>query len=194
MPSLGWSRKFVDLTGRRFGMLKVISRAKNQTTSGGNSCVTWITHCDCGTDKVVRATNLRSGHDTSCGCNMSRGQTPGLSLRNYILRNYQASASHRELSWELTDEQFDVLTRQNCHYCGIEPFTTLVKRGHRGSYTYNGIDRMNNAVGYVFSNVVSCCKPCNYAKGKMTYEEFLRWLNRVRQLARLSARAACLSH
>lgn len=52
-------------TGRRFGSLVVLSesdvRTKAQTWH-------WKTHCDCGREHWVAASNLFSGHTTSCGC------------------------------------------------------------------------------------------------------------------------------
>jgi len=100
---------------------------------------------------------------------------------------YKASATRRKLEWALKDEQFDVLVKQNCYYCGIEPFNVLTKRGQVGSFTYNGIDRVDNLKGYTVGNVVSCCKICNYAKGRSTPEEFDSWLNRIRNFKAKSA-------
>jgi hypothetical protein len=48
-----------------------------------------------------------------------------------------------------------------------------------GGVKFNGIDRKNNAIGYIVGNVLPCCKLCNYAKRTMGYNEFLNWVNRV---------------
>lgn len=56
-----------DLTDRQFGFLKVIKRAPNYITSGGNSLVQWECECACGCRKVVKAQHLRDGHVQSCG-------------------------------------------------------------------------------------------------------------------------------
>jgi hypothetical protein len=56
--------KLIDLTGLRFECLVVRERAEN--TKGGQA--RWTCICDCGETKVVQASNLRSGHTTSCGC------------------------------------------------------------------------------------------------------------------------------
>jgi len=52
-----------DLTGRKFGRLKVVARAENI-----GSKTRWRVSCDCGGETIVAATNLKSGHTTSCGC------------------------------------------------------------------------------------------------------------------------------
>lgn len=55
-----------DLTGRRFGRLVVLCRAANRGASG--RLVAWLCQCDCGRQKEIIATSLRSGHTASCGC------------------------------------------------------------------------------------------------------------------------------
>ena len=58
--------KLIDLTGQRFGLLIVLSRAG--CSSGKARIATWLCQCDCGKQIVVRGTNLRSGNTISCGC------------------------------------------------------------------------------------------------------------------------------
>lgn len=53
----------LDLTGQRFGRLKV----KALTLKIGRK-VKWICRCDCGTPLIVHAGDLRSGNTKSCGC------------------------------------------------------------------------------------------------------------------------------
>ena len=51
-----------DLTGKRFGKLKVLRRAKNTER------VHWVCLCDCGEQRIVLSTNLVKGNTKSCGC------------------------------------------------------------------------------------------------------------------------------
>jgi len=51
--------KCIDLTGRKFDMLTV----KESTTPGCWRCV-----CDCGGEKIIAGSSLRSGNTKSCGC------------------------------------------------------------------------------------------------------------------------------
>lgn len=54
----------IDVTGQRFGRLKVLSDAdKAPTRRRRVLCV-----CDCGKEKIVDPRMLRRGHTTSCGC------------------------------------------------------------------------------------------------------------------------------
>ena len=51
--------RFVDLTGKKFGRWTAISYA------GGGK---WNCVCNCGTEKIVEGTHLKSGASKSCGC------------------------------------------------------------------------------------------------------------------------------
>ena len=52
------TRKY-QLQGERFGNWKVLERRSN-----GN----WLCQCDCGTQKIIRTSNLVRGATKSCGC------------------------------------------------------------------------------------------------------------------------------
>lgn len=54
----------IDLTGERFGRLRVLGRAGSDLQNKP----TWRCVCDCGAEVVVRGLSLRSGHTESCGC------------------------------------------------------------------------------------------------------------------------------
>ena len=53
-----------DLTGRRFGKLRILSKEKE---SGINGC-RWRCRCECGNEVVYAGTLLMTGKRTSCGC------------------------------------------------------------------------------------------------------------------------------
>lgn len=92
---------------------------------------------------------------------------------------YRAAAQRRGMEFDLTDPHMSALFAASCYYCGVLPGTVTNKPGANGQFTYNGIDRYDNALGYVASNVVTCCKECNWAKGARSGDEFLAWLRRV---------------
>ena len=56
--------KFIDISGQRFGRLIVIK--ENGTTKNGD--IRWLCRCDCGNEKTITGSKLRSGHTQSCGC------------------------------------------------------------------------------------------------------------------------------
>lgn len=63
------------MEGLRFGSLTVLRQAPSK-----NGRRYWHCKCDCGNEKSVIATNLRSGHTKGCGCNerkATHGHTTG---------------------------------------------------------------------------------------------------------------------
>lgn len=57
--------RFQDLTGQRFGRLRVLQYAG---TKGKRPRHHWLCRCKCRNDKIVSAGNLVSGNSQSCGC------------------------------------------------------------------------------------------------------------------------------
>ena len=56
--------KLIDLTGKRFGKLTVLSRAENSKANTAK----WLCRCDCGNTCIVYGSSLRRGQTQSCGC------------------------------------------------------------------------------------------------------------------------------
>lgn len=52
-----------DLTGKRFGNLIALSKAKSR-----NHHTYWLCRCDCGQEKEIQTSHLTSGATISCGC------------------------------------------------------------------------------------------------------------------------------
>ena len=89
--------KFVDLSGRMFGRLRVISF---HSTAAKKSM--WLCECDCGEKKVIRGTHLTGGKIVSCGCFISQKcgdmfRTHGLSKsRPYRIWRDMINRCHNE--------------------------------------------------------------------------------------------------
>lgn len=171
--------------GERFGRLLVIGTSAKRSKDG-NAYVSTV--CECGTVSDVQCKSLKTGCTQSCGClriENARGlqQLPvGESGRNLLLRQYKRTARDRGLVFSLSKRDFYELTSSNCHYCNKRPSQHSVAR-HRNmttegikhsTYTYSGIDRVDNLQGYTISNCVPCCFTCNQMKGTMTYEDFIQ--------------------
>lgn len=61
-------RKFIDLTGEKYGRLLVMEQAESNIQPNGTCKTKWKCLCDCGNYTIVDAYNLKSGHTSSCGC------------------------------------------------------------------------------------------------------------------------------
>lgn len=108
---------------------------------------------------------------------MKRKKNNGRCSFNTVLCIYKRTAKERNHCFRLTIKEFKKLTQGNCFYCGIKP-STVMKRINV-IYIYNGIDRINNNLGYTKKNCVSCCKVCNRMKSSMNRKEFLFHINKI---------------
>jgi hypothetical protein len=171
----------IVLQGQVFGDLTVVGYAGSK-----NKRTFWHCGCTCGNICTVRKDLLLKGRKRSCGCKMATNisasllKDPLASAKNQVFNNYRNGARNRGISFEITKEWFLEQIAKDCHYCGSPPnniFTELNKRA--GQLLYNGLDRVDNAIGYTVDNCVVCCKPCNFAKSTMAHQEFLSWLDRL---------------
>ena len=162
----------IDETGNKYGMLTVIGQAESHKTHA-----MWICRCDCGKERVTSGGHLRAGNTTNCGC--ARRLPFGESSFRSILHKWKRAAQARGLSWNLTEEKVRELTQEDCFYCGVEPTQIYhpggtLKEGSSGRawgpFIYNGIDRINNDIGYEPDNVVTSCFRCNRAKNVMSVQ------------------------
>jgi hypothetical protein len=87
------------------------------------------------------------------------------------------SAIVRGLDFSLTAEEFSRLTQSSCFYCGDSP--AQVKRTVFEEIVLNGIDRVDNNLGYSKENTVPCCKPCNFMKREMSWSDFTERCARI---------------
>lgn len=163
----------LNLVGEVFGSLTVQQRANNSAAGKAR----WQCLCVCGNTVPVVGGNLRNGHTTSCGCKWLDNRKES-SARYSVLYDYKHGAKLRELTWKLSEEDFDALTEGYCFYCGASPSNIHTNSwGHR--FIYSGIDRVNNSLGYTRANCVSCCMVCNNMKKAMSLGDFLHHVSNI---------------
>lgn len=173
----------LQLIGRRFGRLMVIADAGSNRRGKRHIESRWKCRCDCGSIIEVAGSNLTSGNSTSCGCyNLERtievNTIPFEEYRiNRVLATYLRTAEQRGYKFDLSRDEFSELIDQPCYYCGVEPSNVAHPDGKE--IVYQGIDRKDNSLGYTTGNCVPCCSRCNYAKKKMSPDEFIKWARSV---------------
>jgi hypothetical protein len=171
------SSSAIDETGARYGRLVVVGRGERYRES-----FKWLCMCDCGNTHQVMGSNLRMGYSRSCGrCGafVLKGDEAACRQAHHNYRRHAASRGH---GFELSVDEFRAVTSRNCHYCGSPPankFRRSTRVRSADDYIYNGIDRVDNGLGYVSGNIVPCCHVCNRAKSDMPQLDFLAWIDRV---------------
>lgn len=78
----------------------------------------------------------------------------------YIVTDCRRSDKKRGRSNDMTIAFVQMLIRQGCTYCGRDDLMMT-------------LDRIDNSVGHITSNVVASCVRCNYIRRDMPYEAWL---------------------
>jgi hypothetical protein len=175
--------KNADLVGTKINGLKIIdyfSKGKRQY---------FKCHCICGFDFKSRTDAIKSGATKSCGCltgdfiSEKNKLSNNLGAINLVKRHYKNNAAKRKLLFKLSDKEFENFISDNCYYCGSSPkltkFTSSAHNRRDKEIAYNGIDRINNSIGYTSDNCVTCCTICNGAKSDLSFEEFKDWIQKI---------------
>jgi hypothetical protein len=80
------------------------------------------------------------------------------------------AAMDRQIEWLLCFEEYAQLIEQPCHYCK----TSLETWGG------TSLDRINNDLGYIITNVLPCCGTCNNIRNKfLTVKEMEVAMNAI---------------
>ena len=171
----------INITNQKYGKLTALEYI--ETRNGGSEY--WKFLCECGIIKIIHKGSVIYGNTNSCGCILkeytkemgrSNKMPEGVAAFNRLILLYKNGAKKRNMSYNLSDEQFRELSSKECYYCGESPNKIIKTHSDTGIYVYNGIDRMDNLIGYEIENCYSCCTQCNYSKGDITFEQFKHWI------------------
>lgn len=134
--------------------------------------------CECGTEKIISPYDLTKRNVKSCGCyqreitSKRQIKPDNQSAKRRLFNNYRLSAKTRKHVFELSELQVFEITTKNCYYCDKAPFSIIKTVG--GQITVNGIDRVDNSIGYIPSNCVPCCGDCNWNKKEVNVRIILK--------------------
>jgi len=103
----------------------------------------------------------------------------GQAAINQAYNSYRCRANKRNMYFNLTVDEFVKIAKQPCYYCGDSNTNLKVNKSGNGDFSHNGLDRVNNNVGYFVKNCVSCCIFCNGAKGKLSQAKFLEKIEKI---------------
>jgi len=166
------------MPGLEFGMWTVLEIAERDIR--GKAQVRC--QCKCGTIKVIRANSLLRGTSTCCGCIPKSKPRISLFTRtcNNLYAKYRCMARKRKIEFNISKRGFLGLVFESCFYCGNSP-NNLCKSVRDPNYLlkYNGLDRLNNNLGYSKDNCVPCCFTCNQMKGTQSYGNFINHMKTI---------------
>lgn len=174
-------RKFIDLTGKKFGKLTVIEIDENRYISPKykKKSVRWLCECECGKKVSIIGDCLRSGSTSQCKkCQYKEKQLNGYISANcfHHIKNgakrrniYFDPTITREYLWELFIKQ-----NKKCKLTNLEiHFTDTLKEevSHRGRTA--SLDRKDNSKGYIKDNIQWVHKDINWIKGTLDQQDLI---------------------
>ena len=165
-----------EMIGRKFNFLTVLSHYSREKG--------YLCQCDCGKTTIVKTYSLKIGRQISCGCAPRRIRPENIAAKNEIYRRYKQAAERRGHIFTLTKEEFINLIMQNCYYCG-DGYSLGSPLARHKDFFHNGIDRVDNNLGYTNENCVPCCAICNKSKSTLSLEEWMKWLKRIAKFQNL---------
>ena len=167
--------------GNKYGKLTVLERYVYGSGERKKDAM-WVCECNCGKRHISSGKNLRRGNCSACKvCKFLTGEESSF---RQLLNQYVQNAKNYGRVFELSEDRFRELVKQSCYYCGREP-SSVYKRGREAKLAdnsfllYNGIDRMNNSLGYTKENSITCCGICNSAKSDRDIRDFIDWIKVV---------------
>lgn len=152
----------IDLTGQRFGRLRVTSRANVPSRK-----TFWNCECSCGNIKIVRSDCLRRGQVTSCGCLKKEQDRINLTAAHKHkmagTRLYRKWQDMKNRCYNSRVHRYERYGGRGIQVCkqwrdSFEPFRDwALANGYAGDL---GLDRIDNDGNYEPSN-------CRWVKAKV---------------------------
>lgn len=173
-----------SLTGQRLGVLTVLGLSE---CKGGRSF--WSVRCDCGNEFVMAGKTLRNRAHNECVCwarpktfktSQPRAMSDEESALRCAYRELKHSAKIRGYECTLTLDEFKSVVTSDCAICGAKPHREVRARTSTGgSILLNGVDRVDNSIGYLPDNVQACCWACNRMRGTLSIKEFMNHILKI---------------
>jgi hypothetical protein len=104
------------------------------------------------------------------------------SVYSSLYAHYKKAATNRSITFLISLEEFKNIIAKNCYYCGSEPNLSGTSKRYNKTdiqVKHNGVDRVDNSIGYIPDNCVPCCKFCNHMKRDYSKVDFLSHIKKI---------------
>lgn len=172
--------------GDIFGKLTVISEPFSRK-QGNTTRFFAVVRCVCGNQKIVACSRLRTNESKQCkDCSFKERSFKALQVTQHqqmFKRLILDRCKKHNIEVSITVDDYAKIINQNCFYCGDAPkqTTRFATRKYVNTETVfaNGVDRIDSSIGYTLNNCIPCCTSCNYAKHKLTQQEFFDKIKKI---------------
>ena len=159
--------------------------------------------CDCGNEIEFPVPQVLSNSDLykSCRkCDLALGPAQKLRSKNPQLTSWKSRFTNKiinrgrakNIKVSISIDDYIKICSKPCFYCGAKPkrynlqevVSHHIKHFSKTDiekYTIfcNGADRIDNRKGYELSNIVSCCRDCNFIKYTKSNKEFYKMVKDI---------------
>jgi hypothetical protein len=175
---------FKDLTGVFFGNLFVLGPSRKVKKYGESLWMFYAFCCTCGENVVEREAKQLSRKSTkSCGCIrfLQFSKDKILVAKNASYQKYVARSVAPNKNIDIDKDVFYKFFEKECFYCGAKPDLKNDENFKNKKLKLTGVDRIDNSIGYVESNLVACCFECNWMKQDYNQRDFIGQLWKIRK-------------
>lgn len=180
----GSGYRFLDIAGKQFERWRVLDqRRRCKVSRAGYSGTQWLCRCECGTERWISVSSLRSG--SSHGCRKCSDKRNGLAtaIRHGFSegaprlspsqwgRLLRGAASRGRVVSITREQTLDLFILQEGK-CALSQMPITLPSRTRGSGTAS-LDRIDNDCGYIPGNVQWTHWLVNKAKGTMPQDQFI---------------------
>lgn len=139
-------RKVVDLTGKKFNMLKVLKLAYIKD----KKVCYWLCECDCGNRKIINGNDIKSGNTKACGC--QKGKLTKYKIQNKKL--YKKWQHMKDRCYKEKDVSYKNYGARGIKVCEEwKDFDNFAKWSLNNGYSEElELDRIDPNKGYYPSN------------------------------------------
>lgn len=151
----------------------------------GSGKVNYLVQCDCGDFRWARSDILKKNKwgCKSCAKELGRKKFGEEHSINNAWKSLTNNAKNRGILVEISKEDFVQIAKMDCFYCGEHPKEKIYYDQPEWSTPakLNGIDRVDNSIGYTLDNIVASCYICNRGKMDLSLEDFKAWIIKLSQ-------------
>jgi len=97
----------------------------------------------------------------------------GINRAKYIWKDYRNTDRIRGMNNNISKDFIENLIRFGCSYCGETSMSIM------------SLDRIDNSIGHITTNVVACCLRCNFIKKNMPSEAWIFLVPHIKQAYKL---------
>jgi hypothetical protein len=174
-------RKFtnkIDLMGKRFGKLKVIS----ENGLSNKQQALWKCKCDCGNIILTRSHYLIQGRKTHCGCIKKKYNNRKIIFLNNTKISYsfwkglKYGAKYRNFEFNITPEYIWKLFKNQKELCALTGNEIYLLPYYTRTAS---LDRINSNIGYVEGNLQWVHVKVNMLKMNFSEDDLIHWCKKI---------------